>query len=31
MHFPLEGGRIVLPPQRPSVPSSPDPQQLNQE
>jgi hypothetical protein len=31
MHFPLEGGRIVLPPQRPSVPTTPDLQQLNQE
>ena len=31
MHFPLEGGRIVLPPQRPSAPSTLDVQQLNQE
>ena len=31
MHFPLEGGRIVLPPERPSVPSTPDQQQLKQE
>ncbi len=31
MHFPLEGGRIVVPPQRPSVPTTPDLQQLNQE
>jgi len=29
MHFPLEGGRIVTPPQRPSVPTTPDLQQLN--
>src|SRR3984893_1793249 len=31
MHFPLEGGRLVVPPQRPSVPTTPDLQQLNQE
>src|SRR6201987_6215070 len=31
MHFSLEGGRIVLPPQRPSAPSTLDVQQLNQE
>jgi hypothetical protein len=31
MHFPLTNGQIVLPPQRPSVPTTPDLQQLNQE
>jgi hypothetical protein len=31
MHFPLEGGRIAVPPQRPGVPTSPDLQELNQE
>src|ERR1700756_4931352 len=31
MHFPLEGGRIVLPPPRASAPTTPDLQQLNQE
>jgi hypothetical protein len=31
MHFPLEGGHIVLPSQRPSVPTTPDLQQLNEE
>jgi hypothetical protein len=31
MHFPLEGGRIVLPPQRPIVPKATDLQQLNED
>jgi hypothetical protein len=31
MHFPLEGGHIVVPPQRPSVPKTPDLQQLNED
>jgi hypothetical protein len=31
MHFPLEGGRIVLPTQRPTAPRTPDLQELNQE
>src|SRR5258708_37666352 len=30
MHFPLEGGRIVVPPQAPSGPTTPTPPQLTQ-